>query len=77
MSSSDSSVPTVLSSELLPGMNSAAVGSFPKFYFGFSENLIGCLHILPDPIVCSAVLSMGGALLLASAPREGLLPFSC
>jgi hypothetical protein len=48
ISSSDSSVPLVSSSELLPGINSAPVGFFPKFSLGFSENLVGGLLILPD-----------------------------
>jgi hypothetical protein len=74
---SDSSVPLVSSSELLPGMNSAPVGSFPKFSSGFSENLVGGLLILPDRVVCSAVLLVVFALLLAGALGKGLLPFSC
>jgi hypothetical protein len=77
ISSLDSSVPLVFSSELLPGINSAPVGSFPKFSSGFSENLVGGLLILPDRGVCSAVLLVICALLLAGAIGKGLLPFSC
>jgi hypothetical protein len=77
MSSSDSSVSLVSSSELLPGMDSAPVGSFPKFSSGFSENLVGGLLILPDRVVCSAVLLVVRALLLACALGKGLLAFSC
>jgi hypothetical protein len=58
-------------------MNSAPVGSFPKFSSGFSENLVGGLLILPDRVVCSAVLLVFCALLLAGALGKGLLPFSC
>jgi hypothetical protein len=64
-------------SELLPGMNSAPVGSFPELSLGFFENLVGGLLILPDQVVCSAVLLVICALLLAGALGKGLLPFSC
>jgi hypothetical protein len=77
MSSSDFSVPLASSPELLPGMNSAPVGSIPKFSLGFSEYLVGGLLILPDRVVCSAVLLVVRALLLAGALGKGLLPFSC
>jgi hypothetical protein len=77
ISSSDSSVPLVSSSELLPGINYAPVGSFPKISAGFSENLVEGLLILPDRVVCSAVLLVVRALLLAGALGKGLLPFSC
>jgi hypothetical protein len=77
ISSSDSSVPLISSSELLPGMNSPPVGSFPIFSLGFSEHLVGGLLILPDRVVCSAVLLVIWALLLADALGKGLLPVSC
>jgi hypothetical protein len=77
ISSSDSSVRLVSASELLPGMNSAPVGSFHKFSLRFSENLVGGLLVLPDRVVCSAVLLVICALLLACALGKGLLPFSC
>jgi hypothetical protein len=51
-------------------MNSAPVGSFPKFSSGFSENLVGGLLILPDRVVCSAVLLVFCALLLRRCTRE-------
>jgi hypothetical protein len=77
ISSSESSVPLVSSSELLPGINFAPVGSFPKFSSEFSENLVGGLLILPDRVVCSAVFLVICALLLAGGLGKRLLPFSC